>query len=80
MKIKVTEFKAKCSQVVREVATQRYGVELTKHGKVVAVVKPPEPAGKGEPGKFFGSLAGTVSQVGDIVSPAAPAKEWEAER
>ncbi|MFH0953555.1 MAG: type II toxin-antitoxin system prevent-host-death family antitoxin [Verrucomicrobiota bacterium] len=80
MKMKVTEFKAKCAQVVREVATKPYAIELTKHGKVVAVVKAPEPGGKREPGKFFGSLAGTASYVGDIVSPAADARDWEATR
>lgn len=78
--MKLTEFKARCAQVVREVATKPYGVELTKHGKVVAVLKPPEPAARKKPADFFGSLAGTVSHVGDIVAPAAEARDWKAAR
>jgi len=30
-----------------------------------------------EPKKFMGSLKGTASYVGDIVSPAAAADEWD---
>ena len=45
MKLSISEFKAKCTQVVREVATHPYTIEITNRGKVVAVVSPP-PAGQ----------------------------------
>ena len=34
MKMSVSEFKAKCTQVVREVATHPYMVEITNRGTV----------------------------------------------
>jgi hypothetical protein len=38
----------------------------------------PKKAHKPTPKRFWGSLAGTVSYVGDIVSSAAPSKRWSA--
>ena len=43
MQMSISEFKAKCTQVVREVGTKYQIVELTNRGKVVAQVVPPEP-------------------------------------
>jgi prevent-host-death family protein len=80
MKMSVSSFKAKCTHVMREVA-EKYGtVEVTNRGKVVAVIEAPKPARKKNPRSFFGSLAGTASHVGDLVSPAASAREWDAAR
>jgi len=74
----VTEFKAKCMQVVREVATHPYTVEITNRGKVVAVVSPPPAAAAADPRTFWGSLHGTVSHLaGDFDNPLGD-KEWEA--
>jgi prevent-host-death family protein len=78
MKMPVTKFKAKCTQILREVATKPYTVEVTNRGKVIAVVSPPKPKPKKDPTKYFGSLAGTASYVGDIVAPAVKEKDWEA--
>ena len=80
MKMSVSEFKAKCTWVLREVSTEYKTVEVTNHGKVIAVVESPKPDKKHGAKKFLGSLAGTASHVGDIVSPAASAKEWDAAR
>ena len=43
MQMPISEFKAKCTQVVREVGTKYKTVELTNRGKVIAQVIPPEP-------------------------------------
>ena len=79
MKMSVSNFKAKCTWVLREVATEDKTVEITNHGKTIAVVGPIKGENK-NPKKFFGSLTGTASQVGDIVSPATDAKDWDANR
>jgi prevent-host-death family protein len=60
MQMPISEFKAKCTQVVREVGTKYKTVELTNRGKVVARIVPPEPENKPDPQSFFGSLQGTV--------------------
>ena len=80
MKMSVSEFKAKCTWVLREVSTEYKIVEVTNHGKVIAVIESPKLEKKHAPKTFFGSLAGTASHVGDIVSPAVSAKEWDATR
>ncbi len=41
--ISATDFKAKCLDLLDQVGTRRIGrLEITKHGKVVAVLVPPE--------------------------------------
>ena len=80
MKMAVTEFKAKCTMVFREVQAEYKTVEITNHGKVIAVISPPVGLPGQDPRTFMGSLKGTASHVGDIVSPAMDADEWEANR
>lgn len=80
MKMSVSSFKAKCTWVLREVASEYKTVEVTNRGKVIAVVTPPKAEKKRSPREFFGSLAGTASHVGDVISPAADSKEWNAAR
>lgn len=67
------EFKAKCLKVMDRVAATGEEVTVTKRGKpvvkVVPVVEHPEP--------LFGRLAGSVTFMGDIISPIDV--EWEAD-
>ena len=78
MKISVSEFKARCTQVVREVATHPYTVEITNRGKVVAVLSSPPPAAPENPCEFWGSLGGSVTAIApDFDEPIGDA-EWEA--
>jgi prevent-host-death family protein len=80
MRMSVSEFKARCTQVVREVATEPYTVEITNRGKVVAVVAPPAAAAPADPAAFWGSLKGSVLYVApDFDEPLGEA-EWEASR
>lgn len=70
----ISEFKAKCTKVLREVTASRAEVEITNHGKVVAVVSAPR---RKRRGSFWGSMRGTAEARGDVIAPALAAREWE---
>lgn len=66
MTITVTEFKAKCLQILESVRTTRERVLITKHGKVIAELGPvtnTKPAGPG-------IAKGSIKILEDIVEPA----------
>jgi prevent-host-death family protein len=65
------EFKAKCLQLLDDVAETRGTLVITKHGKPVARLVPIEPE---QP--LFGALKDSVVGEMDIVSPISA--EWEA--
>jgi len=67
------EFKAKCLQLIDEVAATGESLTITKRGRPVARVV-------ALPGKvsLFGAMAGTVLKQEDLVTPVGDA--WEAER
>lgn len=65
------EFKAKCLQLLDDVAEKRGTLVITKHGKPVARLVPVEPEQQ-----LFGALKGSVVGEMDIVSPIST--EWEA--
>jgi prevent-host-death family protein len=64
------EFKAKCLQLLDEVAEQRGTLVITKHGKPVAKLVPVEPEQR-----MFGALKGSVVEEQDIISPINA--DWE---
>ena len=70
-KIAAGEFKAKCLNLLDEVAATRKTLVITKHGKPVAQVVPMPP--EVDP---FGAMRGSGTIVGDIISPLE--NEWEA--
>jgi len=78
MKMAVSEFKSKCTMVFREIQAEYKTIEITNHGKVIAVISPPQSGPHLDPKKFMGSLKGTARVVGDIVSPAVGVDGWEA--
>ena len=80
MQISVSEFKAKCTQIVREVATRPYTVEITNHGKVVAIVSPSPVEAQADPKRFWGSLKGSVAYMAPDFDEPAGDGEWEAAR
>jgi prevent-host-death family protein len=65
------EFKAKCLKLLDEVAEKRETLVITKHGKPVAEVRPVP-----EQGDIVGSMKGSVTILGDIISPLDV--EWDA--
>ena len=75
VRMPISQFKAACTQVLREVAMAEKTIEVTNHGKVVAVVTPPSPTRKNG---FWGSMRGTTAARDDLVAPAIPASEWNA--
>lgn len=67
------EFKAKCLKLIDQVASDREPLIITKHGKPVAQLVPLQ---EDKPASFVGCMRGTVSWMGDIISPIDV--EWEA--
>lgn len=72
--VKASEFKAKCLQLMDEVAAKGQAVVITKRGKPVAKLIPM----KQKPGPIFGCMKGQVEILGDIISPLDV--EWDAMR
>lgn len=66
------EFKAKCLKLLDEVAEKRKPLVITKYGKPVAQVVP-MPV---KPRDIVGSMKGSVTILGDIISPLDV--EWDA--
>jgi prevent-host-death family protein len=66
-------FKARCLQVMETVRTTRVPLLITKRGKPVAKLVPPDEA----PAHIMGRLAGKIEILGDIVSPVVPPEDWE---
>jgi prevent-host-death family protein len=68
------EFKARCLRVMEEVRKYRTPVVITKKGRAVAKLVPPDaPASD-----VFGCMAGTARIVGDILAPVVPGEAWDA--
>jgi len=72
--IAVSKFKATCLSVIADVKRTRRPVRITRFGKPVADIVPPEPQRKSS---WLGCMAGTAEIVGDIVSPDPDRKKWE---
>jgi len=66
-------FKARCLKVMDEVLSTREPVTITKKGRPVAKLVPPD----GPPEDVFGCLKGEIEIVGDILSPVVPPDDWE---
>jgi prevent-host-death family protein len=71
--MKASEFKAKCLQVMDDVAETGEPVVVTKNGRPISRLEP----FRDRPSTLFGSLSGAIEILGDIVSPTGV--EWEAE-
>ncbi len=63
--IESSEFKAKCLQIMEEVAATGEAVLITKNGVPVSQLVP----AKRRPETLFGALKGSALINGDIVSP-----------
>lgn len=69
---KASEFKAKCLQLMDDVAATGETIVVTKNGKPVAQLAPLP----NKPQTFFGALRGFIIVKGDIVGPVDA--EWTA--
>jgi prevent-host-death family protein len=68
------EFKARCLRVMEEVKKYRTPVVITKKGRPVAKLVPPDAPAT----DVFGCMAGSARIVGDIEAPVVPAATWSA--
>ena len=73
--MKASEFKAKCLQLMDEVATYNGEIVITKNNKPVARLLPY--GNKKE--TLLGSQRGRIKILGDIVNVEDLSDEWEAE-
>jgi len=80
MKISMSEFKATCTKVVREIADAPYAVEITNRGKVVAVVTAPPAESEADPQHFWGSLQGSVMEIAADFDEPMGDQDWDAAR
>ena len=69
-----SDFKAKCLAVLDEVNATHEVVTILKRGKPVAQLVPFRQTPFAQ-----ARLKGSVTILGDVVSPVLPASEWEAE-
>ncbi len=67
------EFKARCLRVMEEVKKYRTAVVITKKGRPVAKLVPPDAPAI----DVFGCMAGTARIVGDIEAPVLTAETWK---
>lgn len=74
----ISKFKATCLAVLERVRRTRKPIRITRFGKPVAEVVPPSPPDHAR--GWLGSMTGTASIRGDIVSPVATQRDWEATR
>ena len=74
MEIPAGEFKAKCLQLMDKVARTREPIVITKRGRPVAKLVPPDEPRAAAP--LFGYMAGSAEIVGDVVE--APPLAWSA--
>jgi len=74
--IPISKFKATCLKVLEDVRRSRRRVRVTRFGRPVAEIVPP--SADLRPKSWLGSLRKTGKIVGDVVSPAAPASDWDA--
>ena len=65
-------FKGRCLKIMDEVRLTRQPVVITKRGRPVAKLVPPDEAVR----EVFGCLAGVVEILGDIEEPVTPAADW----
>jgi prevent-host-death family protein len=72
--VKASEFKARCLQIMDEVAETREPVVITKRGKPVCQLTPYRPKHE----TLFAMSTDTIVIKGDIISPIDV--EWEAQQ
>jgi prevent-host-death family protein len=73
----ISEFKAKCLALLKQVQKTKQPILITRFGRPVAEVVPPSPAARKD---WMGSMKDIVEITGDFVSPATEERDWEALR
>ena len=73
--VKISEFKAKCLEMLDRVSRTGESLVITRRGHPLARVLPVESDTGGE---WIGCLRGTAQAKDDLIAPAVGAEEWEA--
>jgi prevent-host-death family protein len=73
--IAISEFKAKCLAMLKQVSRTKKPIRVTRFGKPIADVMPPAVV---QPrAALIDSMKDSMEIVGDIISPANDEDEWE---
>ena len=73
--VNISTFKATCLARLDKVKRTGRSLLVTRKGEPIAEIRPPSPS---KPrARWLGSLSSTGRILGDVVSPAASADEWE---
>ena len=73
--VKISEFKAKCLEILDRVSKTGETLVITRRGKPLARVLPISSAPADD---WIGSLKGSAKATDDLILPAVDAEEWEA--
>lgn len=76
--VAISEFKAKCLSLLDQVNKTKKPLRVTRRGKPIADVVPP--AAETADRDWIGSMRGTITITGDIVSPVIDLDDIEALR
>ena len=74
--VNISTFKATCLARLDKVKRTGQSLLVTRKGEPIAEIRPPSPSKRRA--RWLGSLSGTGRILGDVVSPAASADQWEA--
>jgi prevent-host-death family protein len=76
--VAISEFKAKCLEIIEQVHKTQRPIRVTRFGRPVAEVVPPSPEAASR--DWIGSMRDKMEILGDIVTPATEPDDWEAVR
>lgn len=76
--IAISKFKATCLAVLKRVRRTGRPVLVTRFGEPIAEVGPPPPPAR--PARWLGSMQHRARIVGDVITPAADERDWDALR
>ena len=75
--LSVSEFKAHCTAILRELEAHPRCIEVTNRGRVIAVVAPPNLTSAVDPAAWLGSLRGSVVRYEEPFAPATESSAWD---
>lgn len=78
MQVAVSLFKAKCTEILRELPKKREPIEITSNGKLIAIVTAPPLDAKINPA--WGALRGAVTHIAEDFDEPLGDSEWEASK
>lgn len=71
----ISKFKATCLAALERVRTTRRPLRVTRFGKPVVDIVPPQPTPPA--GHWLGGMHGTAKIVGDITRPSSELAKWD---